>query len=207
MIWISVILLAVAVSFDSLAMGITYGMNRITIPLWSKVVLSSISGLSLSVSMALGALLEQRISTGTATMIGGGFFVCLGLYHLWRNYRSTDSRILLRWRIPIFGLIIQICQEPLLADRDHSQIISAREAVVLGGALALDSIAAGFGGAILALPIWPTAIAVMLGNFFFMAQGIKTGIALATSSVFKRDLRWLPGAIVLGIGVLKIIAG
>ncbi len=207
MIWISVLLLAVAVSFDSLAMGITYGMNRIIIPLASKVVLSMVSGLSLAVSMALGGILEQLISPESASAIGGGFFVLLGLYHLWRNYRPNESRTLLKWRIPILGLIIQICQEPLLADRDHSQTISGQEAVVLGGALALDAVVAGFGAAMLTLPLWPTTIAVMLGSYFFISQGIKTGAAIATSSVLRRDLRWLPGAIVLGIGIAKIMLG
>lgn len=207
MIWISVILLAVGVSFDSLAMGITYGMNRITIPLWSKMILSIVSGLSVLISMTVGWFLEQHINPGLATTLGGLIFVFLGLYHLWRNYRSARSRVLINWRIPVLGLIIQVFQEPLLADSDHSQTISSEEAIILGGALALDAIAAGFGAAMLGLPIWPTTVAVMVGSYFFIAQGLRTGATLASSSLRKNHLRWLPGALVLSIGLLRIIAG
>lgn len=207
MIWISITLLAVAVSFDSLAMGITYGMNRIAIPLWSKLILSIVSGLSVLISMTIGWFLEQRINPGLATTLGGLIFILLGLYHLWRNYRPAHFRVLVNWRIPVLGLIIQVFQEPLLADSDHSQTISSEEAVILGGALALDAIAAGFGAAMLGLPIFHTTIAVMAGSYFFIAQGLRTGTALASSSLMRRDLRWLPGALVLSIGLLKIIVG
>ena len=150
--WISVILLAIAVSFDSLAMGVTYGMNQISISVWSKIVLSIVSGLSVFVSMTLGWFVEQHISSSLGTVIGGLIFILLGFYHLWSNYRTPQSRILLNWRIPLLGLIIQVSQEPLLADRDHSQSISGGEALVLGGALALDAVAAGFGASMLGLP-------------------------------------------------------
>lgn len=205
--WISVLLLAVAVSFDSLAMGVSYGMNQISISVWSRVVLSIVSGLSVLVSMTLGSLVEQHISPGRATVLGGFFFILLGFYHLWSNYRTQQSRILLNWRIPLLGLIIQVSQEPLLADRDHSQSISGGEALVLGGALALDAMAAGFGASMLGLPTWPTTIAVMVGSYFFVVQGLRTGKAMASSTRRQHRFRWLPGVVVLSIGLLKIIAG
>jgi putative sporulation protein YtaF len=202
---ISVILLAVAVSFDSFAMGITYGMNHIAIPFWSKVVLSIVSGFSVLLSMTIGRFLEQQIHPATATVLGGVIFVFLGLYHLWRNYRPVQARFLVNVRIPLLGLIIQVFQEPLLADSDHSQIISGKEAFILGGALALDAIAAGFGAAMLGLPVWGATVAVMVGSYFFMFQGLKAGMRLASSSLPRRNMRWLPGAIVLCMGILKII--
>ncbi len=206
MTWISVLVLAVAVSFDSLAMGVTYGMNRITIPLGSKVVLSIVSGCSVLISMTIGWLLEQRINPSLATTIGGLIFVLLGLYHLWRNYRPDHAQVLINWRIPFLGLIIQVYQEPLTADRDDSQTITGHEAVILGGALALDALAAGFGAAMLGLPIWLSTLAVTLASFIFITQGLKTGSVLASSTKRQRDLRWLPGVVVLSIGLLKIIS-
>jgi len=209
LIWIPVILLAVAVSLDSLTIGVTYGMNFIAIPLVSKVVLSIVSGSSVLISMVLGWIFEQRISSGLATVLGGLIFVLLGLYQLWRSYRPSGSRILVNWRIPVLGLIIEVWQEPLRADSDQSQTISGEEAFILGGALALDAAAAGFGAAMLGLPIWSTTIAVMIGSYFFIALGLKAGVVLALTSLprFKRDLRWLPGALVIAVGLLKIIFG
>src|SRR5690554_6173011 len=131
--WISVLVIAIAVSFDSLAMGVTYGLNRVAIPWSSRIILSVVSGCSVLIAMALGWLLEQRISSSVAGVLGGIIFIVLGLYHLWRSYRSNQSRILINWRIPFLGLIIKICQEPLSADSDQFQTITGAEAVVLGG--------------------------------------------------------------------------
>jgi putative sporulation protein YtaF len=108
LIWIPVILLAVAVSVDSLTIGVTYGMNFIAIPPLSKAVLSLVSGLSVLVSMAVGWVFEQRIHSSLATLLGGLVFVLLGLYQLWRNYRPPASRMLIDWRIPVLGLIIKL---------------------------------------------------------------------------------------------------
>lgn len=199
------LVLAVAVSLDSLAMGITYGINRITIPWGSKIILSLVSGCSVFISMVLGWLLEQQINSRLATTLGGLIFILLGLYNLWHSYRPTYSRVLINWRIPVLGLVIQVCQEPLKADSDHSKTISGGEAVVLGGALALDAVGAGFGAAMLGLPILPTAFAVILASLVFIIQGLKAGIALASSPRQRLGVRWLPGVIVLSMGLLKII--
>jgi putative sporulation protein YtaF len=209
LIWIPVILLAVAVSVDSLTIGVTYGMNFIAIPPLSKAVLSLVSGLSVLVSMAVGWVFEQRIHSSLATLLGGLVFVLLGLYQLWRNYRPPASRMLIDWRIPVLGLIIKVWREPLLADSDQSQTISGEEAFVLGGALALDAIAAGFGAAILGLPIWLTTLAVMAGSYLFITLGLKAGVVLVLMSAprLRRDLRWLPGVLVISIGLLKIVFG
>src|SRR5690554_1033612 len=100
-------------------MGITYGINKIIIPISSKIVLSIVSGFSMLVAMTLGYLLEQRISSNIATVLGGVIFILLGIYNLWRTYRSDDEKTLLKLRIPILGLIIQVLQEPLTADSDR----------------------------------------------------------------------------------------
>ncbi|NMB00654.1 MAG: sporulation membrane protein YtaF [Firmicutes bacterium] len=205
MIWISVLVLAIAVSFDSLALGITYGLNRITIPLGSKLVLSLISGCSVLVAMAIGWILEQQISSSLANIMGAIIFILLGIYNLWRSYRSDQVRILINWRIPFLGLIIQVLQEPLSADTDQSQTITGVEAFILGGALALDAIGAGFGAAMLSLPIVPTTIAVMLASFVFISKGLQTGASSLATPSKGPDLRWMPGVIVISLGILKII--
>ncbi len=137
MVVLSVIFLAVAVSFDALAIGITYGMNRITIALWPKVILSLVSGFSVFLAMFLGQLLSRFLTAEFTAVVGGLIFIVLGLYNLWRSYRtSEEGRVLLNWRIPILGgLIVQVFQEPLAADSDQSKDIKGAEAIVLGGAL------------------------------------------------------------------------
>lgn len=205
MVLLSVVFLAIAVSFDALAIGITYGLNRITIPLWSNVVLSLVSGCTFLVTMLLGALFERRLDPRLTTILGGVIFLALGFYSLWRNYRVTQvSGVLINWRIPVLGLIIQVFKEPLSADADQSKHITSAEALILGGALALDATAAGFGAAVLTLPVWPTTMAVMLASLVFISQGLKVGASLVDDPKKQQDWRWVPGTIILFLGLFKL---
>lgn len=203
--WISVLILAVAVSVDSLAMGITYGLNQIAIPWSSRLALGLVSGCSVLAAMALGGLVEQRVNSSSAQALGGCIFILLGLYSLWRSYQPKQPRVLVNLRIPILGLIVQVFQEPLKADLDRSQTITGGEAFLLGGALALDALAAGIGAALIKLPLWPTTLAVALATLVFITQGLKTGTTLRTFPQKGPDLRWLPGVVVFSMGLLKII--
>lgn len=201
---LSALFLAVAVSFDSLAIGITYGLNKISIPIVSKLILSLVSGLSFFLAMLFGRLLEQQINPNFATILGGVLFILLGLYNLWRSYRPTQEGILIRLRLPFLGLIVQVLQEPLKADYDHSQHIAGNEAILLGFVLALDALTAGFGAAFLGLPLWITTLAVMLMCLLFLSQGLRIGHYWQDSPRSKLDFRWIPGCIILTIGFIKI---
>lgn len=205
MVWLSVIFVAIAVSFDALAIGITYGLNRITIPLWSRVVLSLVSGCTFFLTMLLGVLLERQLEPRFTAVFGSVVFIAIGFYNLWRNYRVAQTpRVLINWHIPVLGLLIQVFQEPLSADTDHSKHITGAEALILGSALALDAVAAGFGAAVLALPILPTTLAVGLASFGFITQGLKAGVELADAPRPHYDWRWVPGAIILFLGIFKL---
>lgn len=204
MLVLSVIFLAIAVSFDAFAIGITYGMNRITISLWPKAVLSIVSGLFIFLSMLFGQLLGRLLSPKLNAIMGGLIFILLGLYNIWRNYRATEREtMLLNLRIPVLGLIIQAFFEPLAADSDQSKDISASEAIVLGGVLALDALAAGIAAALLRLPPYPTALSVMAASFVFISQGLKAGQKLSVAADSRHKLRWMPGLIIALLGIAK----
>ncbi len=205
MLWVSVVLMAVAVSFDAFAIGVTYGVNCIKIPGSARLVLSFVSGLAILGAMFLGSFFGSGLSRPAANLLGGLILVLLGFYSFWRSLQKTNTqRTLLNLRIPVLGLVIQVFQEPLAADYDQSQHISFKEALVLGGALAFDAIAAGFGAAVLKLPVFPTAASVVLASFLFISQGLKTGVKIASSAKKGSYLDWLPGTMLILIGLLKI---
>lgn len=205
MVWLSVLLLAIAVSFDALAIGITYSLNGISIPLRSKTVLSLVSGCTFLLSTLLGLQLERSLISYNTGALGGTIFIILGFYNLWRSYRTNKaSSLLIQWRIPILGLIIQVFQEPLSADTDKSKHITGPEAFILGSALALDAIAAGFGAAILGLPVFSTTLAITLASLLFISWGLAIGISLRTRPSNRFDWRWIPGTIIILLGISKI---
>lgn len=205
MVLLSVVFLAVAVSFDALVIGITYGINRITISLGARLILSLVSGCAIFFAMLLGLVLEKQLSPRAANVLGGLILMLLGIYTIWRNGRPTRTqRLLLNWRIPFLGVIVQVFQEPLAADYDQSQHLSSNEALLLGFALALDAVAAGFGAAILRLPLLPTTVSVIFASFLFITQGLQTGARLADRPRRRKNLPWLPGTLIFFLGLLKI---
>lgn len=204
--WLSVFFLAIAVSFDALAIGITYSLNEIRIPLRSKSILSLVSGCTFLIALLGGMQLEKHLNSYNTGLLGGIIFIFLGLYNLWRNYRpEKTSPILLQWRIPVLGLIVQVFQEPLKADADDSKHITGPEAFILGGVLALDSIAAGFGAAVLGLPPIATTLSIAIASLLFISWGLHLGIRLKDSKTPRLDWRWVPGTIIIVLGISKII--
>lgn len=210
--WISIILLAIAVSFDSLAIGMTYGMAKIKIPSLPKLVLSIVSGCFLLIAMLFSRLAFGWITPQMANLVGGSILILIGFYNLWRvnnSHQKSNERVyqplattklVYKLRIPFLGLIINVIKEPLSADYDQSKTISINEGLILGLALSLDAFASGIGAAVLGFPPLITALAVMVASYVFISQGLKHGLRLQSNF----NLKWLPSLIIILIGVIKI---
>ena len=61
---LSILLLGFALSLDSLTVGLTYGMRKVSIPYKSLMIISSCTFLVLLFAMAIGSIIEQFISYG-----------------------------------------------------------------------------------------------------------------------------------------------
>ncbi|NLJ75411.1 MAG: sporulation membrane protein YtaF [Firmicutes bacterium] len=205
MIWLSITFVAIAVSFDAFFIGITYGLSRISISYLARILLSLVSGCTVLLAMLVGQYLGKLLTPSSANFVGGLILILLGLYTLWRNNRPLSPRVFIHVRIPILGLIIQVFQEPLSADYDHSLHISSAEALVLGAALALDAAVAGVGAAILQFPALHTASAVGAASFLFISSGIHAGERLIESASTKTKLQWIPGLLIILIGFFRIL--
>lgn len=217
--WLSILMLATAVSFDSFAIGTTYGLARIRIPFFARILVSLISATMLLLAMVVGQVLSQWFSTEAADLLGAGILILLGLYTFWRGYQSQDTPeevglstsepptqpyLVFNIRIPVMGLMIQVIKQPLAADYDKSKIISFQEAILLGIALALDSLAAGIGAAVLGLSPGYTGGAVVLANLLFLSLGLQGGRVLK-EKMKRIPLQWLPGSLIILLGILRIV--
>lgn len=121
---LEILLLVTAVSIDSFAVSFAYGINRVKIPFSSLLILSAISGITLAFSLSLGSLLTDIVSPLFMRIAGFAILFALGLIKLFDTSCDAQARH---------------------ADRNCDKILSPLEAVSLGIALSLDSIAAGLG--------------------------------------------------------------
>ena len=140
------ILLALAVSLDTLfaAMGCT--ASGITIPKRCAIVVSAVGTLMLAASLVCAGWLAS-ICPVEMLRIGGGLLLCgigvmqtgKGLLHTWiRRNRPHIHR-------HAWGLVIDICFDETAADADGNKILGWSETAAFAAALSVDSLVSGLG--------------------------------------------------------------
>lgn len=210
---VSLLILALAVSLDSLGVGITYGLRKIKIPLLSIVIISFASAMMILISMQLGVWISLVLSPLIAKWIGSFILIIIGVWAIIQvilsnksnnNYSKEKKQIpkVISIEIKKLGLVIQILKTPIKADIDQSGTISPIEAIVLGVALSLDAFGAGLGAALLGFkPILTAAtIAIMSGTF--ISIGMYLGFIFSRIQWFQK-LTIIPGIILILIGLIK----
>ncbi|CAM4023766.1 sporulation membrane protein YtaF [Paenibacillus alkaliterrae] len=213
------ILLTIAVSLDSFGVGVTYGMRRIRVPFISLLIIMLCSGVMVLTSMTIGSLLSSFISADFAGIIGSLILISIGLFSLYnvirskKNIESIEENPItknepeeIEWKLEIkkLGLFITVLKKPLQADLDRSGTISAKEAVLLGFALALDAFGAGLGAAMLGYSPFVTAMLVALMSGLFVFFGIKSGFVLSKRK-WMQQLAFLPPCLLITFGLFKML--
>lgn len=198
------LIFGLALSLDGFGAGLAYGLRRIRVPVSSLVIISGVSAAAVSLSLVCGHLAAGILNPRLAQFVGGWLLIGLGVWILTQALR-TATRRMLRIRIPPLGLVIQVLFEPLQADLDASGCISAREAVLLGSALAMDAFGGGFAIALSGLNTTFLPVYVFAGLFMMVSLGLLLG-RRAVSSVGHR-VNLLPGCLLIAIGMLRIVKG
>lgn len=231
--WLSLLLLAFALSLDGFGVGITYGLRKMKIPLLSVVIISLCSGVVIYVSMQVGVLLAKVISPHAASSIGAVILVLMGCWSLFQMLTqkekeqpdgATDEETMLETaaaaaavqeveqpkpavfslELRHLGVVIQILRTPSSADIDASGSISPMEAMILGIALSLDAFGAGLGAALLGFSPWTTALMIAIFSGTFLRLGMKTGLRLS-GSYWMKHAAVLPALLLIAMGIMKLL--
>lgn len=208
--YLSLMLLAFAVSLDSFSVGFTYGLRKMKIPVRSIVVIAMCSAFTLMIAMGVGDLISAVLSPEWAERIGGLVLVVIGAWVLYQFFRPEkeqtevkDQKMLVKLEIKSLGIVIHILRKPMEADIDRSGAITGIEAFLLGAALSLDAFGAGIGAALLGFSPLVMAAAVAIMSSVFLYIGIKSGQFLSKSEWIQK-FSFLPGLILIMIGIWKI---
>ena len=156
--------------------------------------------------MLIGQFLAQIISVHVVKILGAALLIGLGAFSLIKGllevFQSGEAPIL-ELNINSLGIVIQVLKEPGAVDADRSGVVTGREALLLGAALAIDSFGAGIGAALLGLPIGLTSLCVGVCAFAFLSAGGFLGQRLGAVKSYQR-LALLPGIILIAIGVSRM---
>lgn len=205
MAWLSTLVLALAVSLDSLSVGFTYGVKKMRVPGFSLMLMSLISAFGMLVSMMVGQSLCSMLGNqchiiGSAILILMGFF-SLGTTCLPKTKQKDFTSI--STASPL-KMVARVVEEPVEADLDESGEISIIEALLLGAALALDSLGAGFGAALADYQLVITSGLVGLLTLATLSIGLRAGqmVELPSNSLWAK---LAPGVLLVLLGTSKLI--
>ncbi|MBS3897787.1 MAG: sporulation membrane protein YtaF [Dethiobacter sp.] len=198
---IPVLMFAIAVSFDGFGVGFAYGLRRLHIPPASLLIICVSSAFSVFISMLVGSTAVQLFSPLVGSVIGSVLLIGVGLFLVWQSLRKVDILSLPDSReeqITKKGLsyFSGMLREPHRADFDKSGVITGREAIVLGIALAMDAFAAGFGAAMLGFAPLTTAIGVGVIKMILITAGFQLG------KRYARDISGERAAVFAGLALV-----
>ncbi|MCM3568319.1 sporulation membrane protein YtaF [Neobacillus mesonae] len=208
--FISLLILAFALSLDSFSVGFTYGLRKMVMPLKSVMIIATCSALSLLIAVSIGHGLEKMLSEKVTASLGGIILIGLGAWVLYQFFRPekekeilNQEKTIVNFEIRSLGLAVNILKKPMSADFDQSGTITGIEALMLGLALSLDSFGAGIGAAMLGYSPIYLAVSVAVMSSLFVLFGIRSGRFLHRFGWVQR-LTFLPGILLIIIGIWKI---
>lgn len=217
--WLSLLLVSLAISMDSVSVGLTYGLRNMRMPFLSLVVVSGCSFIVVYSVMMLGASLTYWLTPEVGKRIGAAVLIGMGLFTLWRlvspraaaeedSFRavSVEKQAEAEWTVlsqfRVFGVMIQILRDPARADTDRSGHIMGWEAVMLGLALSLDAFGAGISLTFLGYSPLVVALCIAVMSALLLQIGLTLGRRAGQSKWISR-LTWLPPILLICIGVAK----
>lgn len=207
--YLSLFMLAAAVSLDSFSAGLAYGLKKLKLPVKSSIILSLCSASALLIAMGAGHWISSWFSEEAAGRLGGIILITLGAWVLWQFFREEqrhdhlEEKQLIHLELKRLGVVIHIFKRPTAADLDQSGTITSLEALLLGFALSLDAFGAGIGAAMLSYPALGLAAAVAIMNLLFVTGGLACGRKFAGIQWVQR-LSFFPGILLIILGTLRI---
>ncbi|MBM7554995.1 sporulation membrane protein YtaF [Thalassobacillus pellis] len=202
--FITLFLLVIAVSMDSLGLGIVYGLKKIRLSGMPLLLIACLSSTIFYIALMAGRIVGTFIDENTAEIIGAMILILLGVWFLWQSLRPVRLNMEEGSRRPSWSTPSDILKDPVRADLDKSGSIKGVEAVMLALALSFDTIGAGISAAFMGLPSIVTALSIGFMTSFLLYSGWKLGDRLGQSGWFDKA-GVLPGVILLLIGLIKIV--
>lgn len=204
MVSLSAVVLAIAISFDSFLVGLSYGFAGIKVPLRSLAIPGLITGAVMAAAMRAGDALSAVASPGFARWLGSSLIILIGAYALSNGKaihqgNGHDRRPLLT--LSFLGIILHVIRDSRTADMDRSSVIDSREATVLGFALALDAFGVGLGASLAGFRALEMTLLAGLSCPLSLAAGVVAGNKMPMSS----SLKLLPSWTLIAIGLLRFL--
>nr|WP_146547928.1 manganese efflux pump [Rummeliibacillus suwonensis] len=185
--WITIILIGIAANLDNLGIGLAYGVKKTKIPFSSNLTIAVVSMIVTYVSVVIGSILIEYITLEKANFVGSLLLCVIGAYTIVLHIFSCTKSIK-----NLEGI-----------DKDRNNVISIREAVVLGLVLSMNCLGGGIAiGANGISAIW-TVLSIGIFSIVTFSIGGRFGLLLSETFI-GRYSAVISGIILIFIGILEM---
>lgn len=192
------IFLVIAVSLDSLGVGVAYGMRKVQVPIHALLIIMLCSGIVVVLSMTIGKFLMNYLSPDHASIVGGVILIFLGFFSLYNLTRSKQANPSKETKFKTVLL------SPEDADLDDSGIISTGEAILLGIALSLDAFGAGIAASVIGYSLYVTPLLISIMSGLFVYSGIQIGFFLSKNKKLQK-VSYISPALLILLGIFNML--
>lgn len=175
MIYIEILLLIAALSLDSLAASVSFGLSKIKINLMQSVIISLVCSVFLSVSLALSGAISELLPVSFTKI--GSFLILLviGIIKLFEKNADTTPKKL-----------------------------SVAETLLFAVSMSFDGLAAGFGAGLAAEDNIPT-VGITSCIITFLTVYIGNQAGLRVNHQAPAAIQKVGGLVIIAVAVCKLI--
>jgi putative sporulation protein YtaF len=202
MLWLSVALIAVVSNLDNLAAGVALGMRDSRVSAAPNAVIAGVTMAATAVTMTPGRVLSHVIPPSVATAIGASVISGMGA---WAVFTSIPRERMPQSRLASGIGRLRSARSSLSSELPRREVISSRDALFLGVALAANNVATGVGAGIAGVPPVTTTLLAGALSLLCVGGGSKVGLSLGRL-IGATAASLMSGLILLGVGA-AILAG
>lgn len=195
MTWLLVLGFAISSSVDNFGVGLSYGMQKVRIPVLSNSLIAGICFVFSVIGIFSGVWLAEMLPGKLPDLVAFIVLSVIGIRIMVIAVRQNKKRS-------------SVLGEPEKMDFDGSSHISAGEALLLGVALSANALTNGVGAGLLELPTVAIALSAAIGSYVMLWLGVALGNRLANFSIGRMTVgqfgTFMSGVIILLIAVTRL---
>lgn len=160
------LIFVLASTIDVFILGISYGLKKVHLGLFSNGLIALLSGIGTFLSMLFAQQFHEWISPFQASLISSAILLILAfkmIFELIKNKLGSPS------------LLHKIQEDPNIVDFNKTSTFEFFEILVLGFMLAINNIGLGIGASLAQLDLFMMASLSVVASFIFMSIGLKLG--------------------------------
>lgn len=180
------ILLALSASIDALGLGITYGIKKTKMSSVGNLIIFVVLFCLSGISVFIGHYISVLFSPIASALLGASLLILLGVYNIFKSQTKNCSTNF---------------------DTDGSNYIDAKEAFILGLAVAVDASCVSLGSGMIGIGgiILPFLMAVF-HTFFVNCGNLVANNIVQKFTISSKLLSNLSGIILIFIGFFRLLA-